>query len=420
MIGTVAGMSATLAALLAGRTIAENRYNAGTKADEAHDRLRDRMGNSQLQDVSVREVVSDMYFRGIIDQDEYEKSIKRLDSYEKNYGESATWWGNFWERLHRMTGTQNEATKFFNEIYDKLPEYLAYYGDEIPERIKGALYASVPNIADAPAPEYLDTNPNNVIGELWDVDPTHLYTGQEMADLHNLNYDPNSYYDLVKAGTSAALDAARFSSEQMNQAAMIGDARDQASYLDAIRNEQSKAITSGATEGAKAAAELLAMQGRDSDYTQNQTNVANKRLQAVDQFLLQDASAKLTARQQFENLAKSLSTDAATLYLNDADRFGQDWLSNAERYTADQNLLGNRIYANMKMAGDYAQAQAAVNAARSSAAGQADEYAFVFDRFMDKNNGNVPRSVIEFNNYMAGQYTGKPTGYNYLVDNYYQ
>ena len=261
---------------------------------------------------------------------------------------------------------------------------------------------------------------DHVIGKLRDVKPTHLYTGQEMADLHNLNYDPNSYYDLVKQSTSAALDAAKFSSEQMNQASMISDARDQASYLDAMRNQQAQAITSGATEGARAAADLLSMQGRDSAYAQNQANVAGQRRQAIDDFILRDAAAKLTARQQFENLAKSLSTDAAGLYLNDADRWGQDWLTNAEMYTADQGVLGQRIYANMKMAGDYAAAQASVNAARSAAQNQADEYAFILDRFLDRNDGKIYPAVQDMNNYISGQYTGRPTRYDYLTNDYYK
>lgn len=417
--GTTAAVTAVAALLAAGIS-----YVGVTGNSKQSEQTRDSYLNLQSLmykkglDGDVQELLGSMESKGLIDADTYEKGIKALanskDIWENPKKDAKTYWN--WATGYSKH--KNEEA-LYNELIEKLPEYFNY-DDDIVNRLKQSFYDAIPDIQDVAGPQYFDTVTDHVISKLRDVEPTHLYTGQEMADLHSLNYDPNSYYDLVKQGTSAALDAARFSSDQMNQASMIGDARDQASYLNAMRNAQSKAITSGATEGARAAADLLAMQNRDATYTQNQYNVANQRRQAIDDFILADASAKLTARQQFENLAQSLSTDAAGLYLNDADRWGQDWLTNAEIYTADQNLLGNRIKANLDMEGAYTQAQSAVNAARSAARNQANQYAFILDRFMDANDGKIYKAVQDMDNYIAGQYTGRATQYDYLVNDYYK
>ena len=135
---------------------------------------------------------------------------------------------------------------------------------------------------------------------------------------------------------------AEFKSDQLNNASTYNDVADRTSYLNSIRNSKAEAIASGTTAGQRAANEVLANQQALTKYATNQNDVAANRMKAVDDTLLSDAQAKLNARNYFDKLAQSLSKDSLTLYQNDTDRFGQDMLSNAEIYKANQALLAQK------------------------------------------------------------------------------
>lgn len=406
------------------------RYASGEITDANYDSIRKSLDDSNLKDLDVHRIVGDMYNQGLLTPDEYKKAIPILNNYEDQFGDKASGWKNFWGRLSHQIGSNRQADELFSKIYQQLPQYLNRDQIKSVNEILDGFYSAVPNIPGAPAPNYLDTNPANVVADLKDVEPVKMWSNAELAAYHGMNYDPNSYYDLVKNKTSAALANAEYQSDQMNEAAMIGDSKVTASYLDSIRNNRAEAIASGATEGARAAADLLAMNQKNDAYTQNQGQLAQNRFNAVDQYIRQDAEARLTARNQYESLAKNLFQDSALLYANDTSRFGQDWLSNAERYTADTNLLGNRIKANYDMSGAYAQAQASVNAARSAATQEADEYAWVFNRFLDRNgytgNGTAAddnafyKARAEMSDYISSRYTGQTSNYDYLKNVYFQ
>ena len=83
-------------------------------------------------------------------------------------------------------------------------------------------------------------------------------------------------------------------------------------------------------------------------------------------------------------------------------------------YRADQELRGQRAYTNGQMAGAYAQAQAAVNAAKANVRGARDEYAWVFDRFLGANNGDVMKARQDMDEYIFSRYTGVPTLLEYV------
>lgn len=421
-----------IAAILAGGlgVYGGARYASGKMTDANYDSIRKSLDDANLKNLDVHRIVGDMYNQGLLTPDEYKKAIPILTDYEDQFGNKASGWKNFWGRLAHQIGSNKQADELFSKIYQQLPQYLNKDQIKSVNDIVNGFYSAVPNIAGVPAPNYLDTNPDNVVADLKEVEPVKLWSNAELAAYNNMNYDPNSYYDLVKDETSAALNNARYQSAQMNEAAMIGDSKATASYLDAIRNNRAEAVSSGATEGARAAADLLAMNKKNDAYTQQQGQLAQNRFNAVDQYIKQDAEAKLTARKQYENLAKNLFQDSALLYANDTSRFGQDWLSNAERYTADTNLLGNRIKANYDMSGAYAQAQAAVNAARQSATQEADEYAWVFNRFLDRNgytgkgtaadDNAFYKARAEMSDYISSRYTGQTSNYDYLKNIYLQ
>ena len=224
----------------------------------------------------------------------------------------------------------------------------------------------------------------------------------------------NTYYDLIKAGTSAAVDLANYTSAQQAHAANVDDTKQVTSYLDSIRNTKANAIAEGATLGARRANELLANVDSINNYATNQANVAQERFNTVDKKLLADAQANLTARSYFDQLAQTLSGHSNTLYANDTDRFGQDWLSNAEFYTADQNLRGQRAYANASMYANSLKANASINATRQAAMQEADEYKWVFDNYLRANDNNIPKTVMDTNNYIFGRYNGQGI-YDYIL-----
>jgi hypothetical protein len=68
------------------------------------------------------------------------------------------------------------------------------------------------------------------------------------------------------------------------------------------------------------------------------------------------------------------------------------------------------------MYANYVQAAANINAANAGIKAQADEYAWVFDRFLGANNGDVPSAVKDFDQYIIGRYTGKNNYLEHILD----
>ena len=382
----------------------------------AQDRYNSVINNAGLQDLPVRDVVSNLYLTNKIDTTKYKSALKTIDEVEKATGKTFlidnkewTLMGTAWSK-----GKTKNLVDLYDTISSKVPSIkmaMAEGINSLPDAIRNALTSSVPSIADAPAPSYEDVN---FKGLQRDVAPVKLWTGQELADLHNINYDPNTYYDLIKAGTSAAVDLANYTSAQQAHAANVDDTKQVTSYLDSIRNTKANAIADGATLGARRANELLANVDSINKYATNQANVAQERFNTVDKKLLADAQANLTARSYFDQLAQTLSGHSNTLYANDTDRFGQDWLSNAEFYTADQNLRGQRAYANASMYANALKANASINATRQAAMQEADEYKWVFDNFLRANDNNVTKAKVDTDNYIFGRYNGQGI-YDYIL-----
>lgn len=413
-----------LTAALSGTTLyGMARWESGKQVEQKYDKVMREFEQAGVTNNTMRDIVGEMYETHMLSPDEFETAIQLMDSYDKYYADTSnnsTAWNRFWQHgAHKMFTTNPQSQALLDKIYSNLPLYLNQdQTTAINNTIQG-FYKGLPNIADVPAPKYLETDPNKIVADLYPVEPVKLWSNKELADYHGMNYNPNDYYDMVKQRTSAALENAEYKSAQMNEAAMIGDSLEEAAYLDSIRNNRAQAITSGATEGARAAADLLAMNEKNNSYAQAQGQLAQDRFNAVDQFIKDDAYARITARQEYENLARNLWNISATLYENDTDRFGQDWLTNAEMYTADIGLLGNNMELNGQMSGDYAAAQAAVNSAKSSTTQQADRLAWVFNRFLDRNNGDFYGARKDMTNYLFSTYTGKSTGYDYLTDVYF-
>lgn len=407
MLSTLLAVVAKLAIPAVVASVSAKVYNKSAQSNTAYDSYSAYKNTLDAidYDMDTKYLIQTLEMRNVITSKQAEEYIKLVDDAEKAYGN-----GHGWDDTFYNLSTNKKKHAKVKELYDVLaaniPEVAIYtkqLADTTTEELKNSFYDAIPEIADIPAPSYLDTN---FTGVQRDVKPVKLWSGQELADLHKLDYNPDTYYDLIKNSAEAQVDLANYTSDQLNNASMVGDTQNVTSYLDSIRNTKANAIASGATLGQRAANEVLANTEVLNNYSNNQAAVAQERLATVDEALLANAQAKLTARQYFDSLAQSLANDSILLYANDTERFAQDLASNAEMYRADQELRGQRAYANAQMAGAYAQAQAAVNAARNSMKDSANEYAWILDRFIGANNGNVAAGYKDFDKYIFSKYTG--------------
>lgn len=389
------------------------------KLDSQYNRFNESLKKSPLNGYDAYEVLGKMWTEGVIDEKYYNKSIKTLKQYEDAMKHEGGW-DNISDAFKR--GTINKATlNNLSELYGKMAEYdkdVSSYTSALlnmsGEDVKQSFRNSVPNIPDAPAPQYFDTNidPYQI-----NVEPAKIWTNQELADHHNIDYDLNKYYDLIKQGTEANVNLGEYQSAQMANAALQGNTASNVSYLDSIRQNKANAMAEGATLGAQAAQDLLATMNNVNAFAENQATTAQNRYNAVDAYLQADAQAKLQANKYFTNLANSLWNDSASLYYSDTDMSSQGYKTNATIHNADRDLAGQNAYLNGQMAGNYAAAQSAINNAKAGAQAQADEYSWVFDRFLGANKGNVALAIRDMDNYLFNRYSGYKSPYDYLLDN---
>lgn len=374
-------------------------------------------------DTDPKYALEQLYLSGNLNTDEYKRAIELFSDSEEAIsdgwgGDKSIFTKDFWQDLGyswaHTAGTHKDIAEVWNQITEYLPN-LKNLGNLTQDEINDAIYSGVKQSAPIAAPDYNDTN-IDVNASLKDVEPVKFWSGQELADLHNIDYDPNSYYDLIKQGTNAKVDLANFTSDQMNNASMYDDMANRTSYLDAIRSNKAEALSTGATLGQRAANEVLANREAIDSYAANQADVANSRMKAVDKSLLEDASAKLATREYFDKLAQSLSQDSLTLYANDTDRFGQDWLSNAERYKANQSLLAQNIVSNAEMYANYLSANAQINNYNKQASGTADEISWIFNNAYKAFDGDVNKAFGYTTNYVNKKYSGYNSVYDYLQD----
>lgn len=423
----------------------DNTVQNNISTNQSYARYEDAVKAYGLEDYTIEDIVTELHNLGYLSDADYAKAADSFTGMMDAQGSSfnqyiqdvatgkkdmdwgeyakAVWGDSFLpsgggitQLLRSAFGEDKEGQELLNKITANLgklqsdPNSFYNYLTRISE---GGDLAPSASIAGVAAPNYMDTSFANYQRE---VDPVKLWTGQELADLHNIDYNPDNYYDLIKRGTVAEVDRANFESALMNEASMVNDTANVTSYLDNIRNTKAEAISTGATAGAQAAAEILSNKEAINNYAQNQAAVADARYGAVENALLADANAKVSAREYFNNLANTLGQDILTLYANDTDRFGQDMLSNAEFYTADEALRGQRIRSNADMWAAQATANSAINASRVQADATTNEYAWVFNAMLNKYDGDFNSAKRDFQRYMNSRYTGY-TNYMDLYEN---
>lgn len=409
-VGALGGPAFVLPAALAGAAsgvISAPLYQGTMNARltrGAYNQFHDAYSEAGLDNIDLTSYITTLYTTGELDLDTYKDAMDVLDKFEKQYADKDP---DVFFNVFKTTKTHKATAK----LYEAMTHGVASF-EEIskltPEELKERLTQGVADVANN-LPGVATPNYNPVdMGDIasFPIGERKLWTGAELAELNDTNWDPEHYYNLIKKGTSAALDEARFLQAQADAASTINNTAEGASYLDALRNIKSEAISAGATRGARAAAEILQANEATNNFATAQRELATTSNEAMRTPLLEDASARLTAREYFDSLAQDRYQQAMTYYMNDTDAVGQQILTDAELYGADINARAQAAYANAQMNRAYTEAQAAIGAAKSAVNNVANEYAWLFDRYNDANGGDVAKTYSDITNYLFNSYTG--------------
>lgn len=375
--------------------------------------------NNNLSSLDTRDIIEQLWTSGNITASEYKDALNSLDSLEKLASNGANSVDNIFKGLTTSKKTYQQATDLYNLISKKawlLDASTRKSYEDLVNAATNSFYEGVPTVSDAPTPGYLDTN---FQGEQLQVTDPKLWTGQELADLHNINYDTNHYYDLIKQGTQANLKLGEFTNAQLDALTNSTTTTEANDYLNSIRNYKSKAINNGITSGARAASEVLANANAVAARAQTYADAANTKADNMKNLIEADAKANLAAREYFDSIAQSLSTDSANLYYSDIDRYGQELLSNAELYTADQNLRGARLEANADMYANMLTANSQINNVRNSVNAEADELAWLFNNALTARPNLSERERINaaynaVNDYIFRTYNNGTNRFDYI------
>lgn len=299
----------------------------------------------------------DASFLGYLNGDTYKDAMKaysKLKSYDYDVGklrnkerESLI---NMYDQLYKGDDNfRNEINKYYANLTDA--DKMAFLDNVISSS------------ASVPAPAYLDTSFDNYQRE---VAPLKLWTNKELADYMNIDFDFDNILKDYEKAAQAKVDYSTWLSDLAANNSEREDAYNQTSYLDAIRNVKSDAIIKGMSNGARAAAEVVANKEAIKNKVDEQQKAATQRFETMNDSLLERAQAAINTRDTYQSLAKDLGTNVDTLYNNDVARRGQDLLTNANLYAADETLRSNRMAQNNLMAAMYNAASAQSKAAANS------------------------------------------------------
>lgn len=344
--------------------------------NNAQNELKTVLSNDPLlSQLSLDDTINQAYLMGYITKEDKTKYLNLLKDFDENHKLFETGVGDFFngkttKEIERLYGV---LTKVAPEIGDILNNYVGV-------DVKSTILANTPELASAPGYTPEDVNFTNNF-ENREAEPLKWWGGKELAEHHDLKWDLDTMYDAVKQGTSANVVRDKYTSDQMRNAALRDDHEKEVAYLSDLRNTKSDAITSGATAGARAANEILGMLGTGSEYAQSMADVANNRWNTVQQSLLDDAYAEVTANNNYINLGKNIFDNIEYLYANDVERRGAELEQYANMYAADEALRGARMEANASMFADQVAANAYINQQRQGINDANNQYAWMWDRF---------------------------------------
>ena len=299
----------------------------------------------------------DASYLGYLNGDTHKNAMKaysKLKSYDYDVGklsnkerESLI---NMYDQLYKGDDNfRNEINKYYANLTDA--DKMAFLDNVISSS------------ASVPAPAYLDTSFDNYQRE---VAPLKLWTNKELADYMNIDFDFDNILKDYEKAAQAKVDYSTWLSDLAANNSEREDAYNQTSYLDAIRNVKSDAIIKGMSNGARAAAEVVANKEAIKNKVNEQQKTATQRFETMNDSLLERAQAAINTRDTYQSLAKGLGTNVDALYNNDVARRGQDLLTNANLYAADETLRSNRMAQNNLMSAMYNAASAQSKAAANS------------------------------------------------------
>ena len=299
----------------------------------------------------------DASYLGYLNGDTHKDAMKaysKLKSYDYDVGElnnkERESLINMYDQLYKGDDNfRNEINKYYANLTDA--DKMAFLDNVIS------------NSASVPAPAYLDTSFDNYQRE---VAPLKLWTNKELADYMNIDFDFDNILKDYEKAAQAKVDYSTWLSDLAANNSEREDAYNQTSYLDAIRNVKSDAIIKGMSNGARAAAEVVANKEAIKNKVNEQQKAATQRFETMNDSLLERAQAAINTRDTYQSLAKDLGTNVDALYNNDVARRGQDLLTNANLYAADETLRSNRMAQNNLMAAMYNAASAQSKAAANS------------------------------------------------------
>lgn len=369
---SIGGISYIIDSGLSDLTGLDKHYKTnGEIREEYHQQLKNKISKDPvLKDMSLDDLLNraaDMGYINKSDKTRYLNMLKDFDT-KHNFFEGFMFGDKGTEEVARLYGI---LTKVAPEISDVLNNYAGV-------DVKQTLASSIPQLASAPTPGYFDTD---FEGYQRDVDPVKWWTGKELAAHHDLDYDLDSMYNAIKRGTEANVGYGQYQSRYANEASLKDNEVLRAQYLQDLRNTKSDAITSGATAGARDAAELLNSLDMSNNFASAQADVANNRFDIMNNYLLEDAQAAITANQAYQSLGTNIADNIEYLYSNDVDRYIGDVTNNSRFFAADQALRDARNKANADMYASYVTNNALINQAQQGINDINNQYAWMWDRF---------------------------------------
>ena len=349
-----AGMVSTGAYL---QTAKNSKYNPNgiPSYNKARQKLMQHSKTTNTKE--FEDYLRDASYLGYLNGDTYKNAMKtysKLKSYDYDVGklnnkerESLI---NMYDQLYKGDDNfRNEINKYYANLTDA--DKMAFLDNVISSS------------ASVPAPAYLDTSFDNYQRE---VAPLKLWTNKELADYMNIDFDFDNILKDYEKAAQAKVDYSTWLSDLAANNSEREDAYNQTSYLDAIRNVKSDAIIKGVSNGARAAAEVVANKEAIKNKVSEQQKAATQRFETMNDSLLERAQAAINTRDTYQSLAKDLGTNVDALYNNDVARRGQDLLTNANLYAADETLRSNRMAQNNLMAAMYNAASAQSKATANS------------------------------------------------------
>lgn len=389
-----------------------------------HD-YRNNLKNSDLSNLDLGTIVDYAYNFGLINDDDKASLLRiknRLDLYDYTRSHSAHegdsnvlkyGWGALKELVNEWS-TGAEADKKDAEVLKKLNQTVDLM-NSMNLNITPELLTSEGGAYYVPSPDSYTSAMINPGDYKVNVNPVKRYTNQELADLYNINYSVDDYYDLLKQGTEAAIDYGKFVNEQNLNAVLASDTQEQNAYLDSIRNTKAESIINGATLGARMANELLDNVAANQAYSTKVANANAQAIQNMQQYYDNNARAMVDARAYHDTtLAPKLSNVLESLYYDDIQRYSGEVNTNADLYMNVANANANAIINN-----------AAVQAAYNNLVAQRDKELNYLFEFIEANKNplnssgkkyNNKEAIVEgirdYTNYLSGAYSnGNMTSY---------